>query len=339
MKKITIVVPCYNEEEGLKALFTRLTSVLSPLREYIFNYLFINDGSTDGTLGVIKELQAESKQVSYISLSRNFGKEAAMLAGLDYAEGDAVVIMDADLQHPPELIPKMLKYWEEGYDDICAKRSNRENETFIKRHLTKVFYYFLKMGSRVPVQQNVGDFRLLDRRCVAALCLMREEQRYTKGMFTWVGYKKKEISYEPAERTTGKTAWNYMALSNLAIEGITSFTTAPLRITTLLGFIASIGAMTYMIVVLFCALLYGDPVAGYPTLITVILFLGGVQLLSLGIIGEYLGRVFNESKHRPIYLIDEKDGKKMYYDRFLSPVEKKTASHIYEEDKVNGDLS
>ena len=236
-----------------------------------------------------------------------------MMAGLDYADGDAVIIMDADLQHPPELIPEMIDWWHKGYDDVCAKRTDRTDETWFKRHMANIFYRCLQAVSRFQVQRDVGDFRLLDKRCVAALRLMRENQRFTKGMFTWVGYRKKEIPFHVQPRAAGTTTWSYFALYNLAVEGMTSFTTAPLRMTTLLGLGVSGLAMFYMCWVLFNALCYGDPVAGYPTLMTVMLFLGGVQLLSLGIIGEYLGRVFTESKSRPVYLIDEHNGKKMIY--------------------------
>ena len=315
MDKITVVVPCYNEEEVIETFYTELSKAVEAVPDAQFSCLFVNDGSMDGTLDILRRLEAENEDVSYISLSRNFGKEAAMMAGLDYADGDAVIIMDADLQHPPSMIPEMVEWWRQGYDDVCTRRTDREDETWFKRNMTGVFYGVLQSFTRYRVQRNVGDFRLLDRRCVSALCLMRESQRYTKGLFTWVGYRKKEIPYKVQPRAAGTTTWNYFSLFNLAVEGITSFTTAPLRLTTMLGLFVSVMAILYMIFVLFNALLYGDPVAGYPTLITVMLFLGGVQLLSLGIIGEYLGRVFNESKHRPIYLVDEKDGKKLCYRR------------------------
>ncbi|SFT73372.1 Glycosyltransferase involved in cell wall bisynthesis [Selenomonas sp. GACV-9] len=314
MDKITIIVPCYNEQEVVEKFHTEVSRVLQDVPDCAFTYLFINDGSTDATLSCLQQLAAREKNVSYLSLSRNFGKEAAMLAGLDYADGDAVIIMDADLQHPPELVPVMIDWWHKGYDDVCAKRTDRADETWFKRHMANLFYRCLQAVSKFRVQRDVGDFRLLDRRCVAALRLMRENQRFTKGMFTWVGYRKKEIPFQVRPRAAGTTTWSYLALYNLAVEGLTSFTTAPLRLTTLLGLCVSLLALFYMCWVLFNALCYGDPVAGYPTLITVMLFLGGVQLLSLGIIGEYLGRVFTESKRRPIYLVDEHDGKKLIYD-------------------------
>ena len=324
MDKITIIIPCYNEQEVLQQLYDRLQEVLEPVADCVFTYLFVNDGSRDATLEILRELQAAHAEVSYISFSRNFGKEAAMLAGLDYAEGDAVVLMDADLQHPPELIPAMLAEWRAGYDDVCARRRDRSDEGYFKGKITNFFYSVMQHMSRFEVQKNVGDFRLLDRRCVQALRLMREGQRYTKGLFTWVGYRKKELPFTVQPRAAGHTTWNYFSLLNLAIEGLTSFTTLPLRVTTLLGIGVSLLALLYMFFVFFNALFYGDPVAGYPTLLTVMLFLGGVQLLSLGIIGEYLGRVFNESKRRPIYLVDEQDGERVLYAPSRRPMERET---------------
>ena len=322
MKIITLIIPCFNEQEVLNLFYKEVSHVTNAMTDISFRFLFINDGSKDHTLDILKELSQNYENVSYLSLSRNFGKEAAMLAGLDYAEGDAVIIMDADLQHPPEMIPDMVKYWKQGYDDVCAKRKNRKDEGRLKRCLTQAFYSCISFLSKVPMQQNVGDFRLMDRRCVASLRLLRESQRYTKGIFTWIGYRKKEIPFEVQARAAGKTTWNYFSLVNLALEGITSFTTVPLRLTTCLGLLISVLAICYMFFVVINALLYGDPVAGYPTLMTVMLFLGGVQLLSLGIIGEYLGRIFNESKNRPLYLIDEYDGKPVTYFPDIKPVER-----------------
>lgn len=323
MDTITIIVPCYNEQEVLEQFHKRTEDVLRRISDCRFRYLFVNDGSRDGTLGILRRLAAEDKKVSYLSFSRNFGKEAAMLAGLDYADCDAAVIMDADLQHPPEMIPEMIRWWRQGYDDVCAKRADRNDEGFVKRHLTNFFYKLLQKCSRTEIQRNVGDFRLLDRRCVAALRLMREGERYTKGMFTWVGFKKKEIPFHVQPRAAGKTTWNYWSLLNLALEGLTSFTTAPLRLASMFGVLVSFMAILYMLYVFIRAMIYGDPVAGYPTLLTVMLCLGGVQLLALGIIGEYLGRVFNESKRRPLYLIDEWNGRKMEYVLKPAPLERR----------------
>lgn len=332
MDTITIIVPCYNEQEVLEEFHTEVGKVFSAVPDCRFRFLFVNDGSRDGTLGIIRRLAEEDPRVSYISFSRNFGKEAAMLAGLDYAESDAVILMDSDLQHPPELIPEMVRWWRQGYDDVCAKRADRKDEGFVKRHLTNFFYKLLQKCSRTEIQRNVGDFRLLDRRCVAALRLMREGERYTKGMFTWVGFKKKELPFHVRPRAAGKTTWNYWSLLNLALEGLTSFTTAPLRLASMFGVAVSFLAILYMVYVFVRAMLYGDPVAGYPTLLTVMLCLGGVQLLALGIIGEYLGRVFNESKRRPLYLVDEMNGRKMTYVMKPVPVERRVKEKDDDDD-------
>lgn len=310
MKLITILVPAYNEEAVLNKFYERVSEVMRTLTSYNYEILFINDGSTDSTLSIIKNLRERDHRVSYVNLSRNFGKEIAMIAGLDYAQGDAVVIIDADLQDPPELIPEMINYWEMGYDDVYAKRRSRAGETWLKKWTSSLFYKILQKMTNINILENTGDFRLLDRRAVEALKKLRESQRYTKGMFSWIGYNKKEILFDRDSRAAGETKWNYPKLINLAIEGITSFTTAPLRISALLGVIISLFAFIYMIWIITKTLLFGEPVSGYPSLMTVILFLGGIQLISLGIIGEYLGRVFNETKNRPLYFVDEYNDEK-----------------------------
>ncbi|OAB42995.1 glycosyltransferase family 2 protein [Paenibacillus glacialis] len=305
MKTVSILIPAYNEKDVLNLLYERLKTIMDSLGYYHFEILFVNDGSSDETLDIIKAFRNLDNRISYLNLSRNFGKETAMIAGLDYAKGDAVIILDADLQDPPELIPEMLRYWEEGYDDIFAKRRSRAGETWFKKWTSSTFYKVLKKISNIPIQEDTGDFRLLDRRCVNALKNMRESQRYTKGMYSWIGYKKKEILFDRDPRAAGETKWNYLNLLNLAIEGITSFTIAPLRLSAVFGSVISIFAFLYMIWIIGKTLLFGNSVTGYPSLMTVILFLGGIQLLSIGIIGEYLGRVFNETKNRPLYYIDE----------------------------------
>lgn len=323
MDKITIIVPCYNEEEVIEMFYPAVQNCVEKIPDCKFNYIFVNDGSRDSTLEKLRKISSEYENVTYLSLSRNFGKESAMMAGLDFADGDAVIIMDADLQHPPEKISEMIKWWREGYDDVCAKRVDRKGETWLKRNCANLFYAIMKkFSTSYEMQRNVGDFRLLDKRCIEALKLMRENQRFTKGLFTWVGYRKKEIPFEVQPRAAGTTTWNYFALFNLAMKGMTSFTTAPLRLMTLLGITVSTGAIIYMIFTLIMALIYGDPVAGYPTLMVVMLFLGGTQLLALGIIGEYLGQIFHESKHRPIYLVDEMNGKRMIYKTDFVPMER-----------------
>lgn len=304
MKLITILIPAYNEEEVLPLLIQRLDEVTATLPTYSFEYLFINDGSKDRTFELLCEFNAAHPSVSVVNLSRNFGKEAAMLAGFDYIKGDAVVIIDADLQDPPELIPDMLAYWEQGYEDVFAKRKSRDGETFFKKWSSERYYRILEKLSDVPVQRDTGDFRLLDRKCITALQSLRESKRYTKGMFSWIGFRKKEILFDRDARAAGDTKWNYLKLFNLALDGITSATIAPLRFASWSGIGISILAFLYIIFIVVRTILYGEPVAGYPSMMAVILFLGGVQLLSLGIIGEYLGKIFFETKKRPVYFLD-----------------------------------
>lgn len=304
-KLITVMVPAYNEEKVIEQFYSRMNIVTESISRYEFEILFINDGSTDETLSIIKQLRENDHRISYLDLSRNFGKEVAMLAGFDYAKGDAVVTIDADLQDPPEVIIDMIDYWEQGYEDIYAKRSNRQGETWLKKWTSKTFYRLLKKTTNIPIQEDTGDFRLLDRRCVNALRQLRESQRYTKGLFSWLGFKKKEILFSRDPRAAGETKWNYRKLFNLAIEGITSFTTYPLKLSSYLGIFISLGAFVYMFFVIIKTLVYGASVSGYPSLMSVMLFLGGIQLLSLGVIGEYLGRIFNETKRRPVYLVQE----------------------------------
>ena len=303
-KLVTILVPVYNEEEVLHMLYERLKQLMDNNEKYDFEILFVNDGSKDKSLQIMQELREKDKRVCYLNLSRNFGKEIGMIAGLDYAKGDAVVIIDADLQDPPELIPEMLKYWEEGYDDIYAKRKSREGETWLKKITSKMYYKVLQAFTRIEIQKDTGDFRLLDRRCVEALKSMRETQRYTKGLFSWIGYNKKEILYDRDPRAAGKTKWNYGKLINLSIDGITSFTTSPLRWAAIIGLLISIVGFIYMIYIIIKTIATGIDVPGYASTMVVILFLGGIQLIFLGVIGEYLGRAFNETKHRPLYFIE-----------------------------------
>jgi len=305
MKLISILIPAYNEEQVLDKLMVRLANLANDTKDYDFEFLFVNDGSKDKTLQLIREYAEKDPRVSYINLSRNFGKEIGMIAGLDHVQGDATVIIDADLQDPPELIPEMIRLWEEGYDDVYAKRKSREGESWLKKFTSRMYYKTLQSVTRIPIQEDTGDFRLLDRRVVEALKQFRESQRNTKAMFSWVGFYKKEILYDRDPRAAGETKWNYLKLVELAIDGITSFTTAPLRIATYAGIIVSVFAFLYLIYLVIRTTLFGSDLAGYPSTMAVILFLGGVQLLSLGIIGEYIGRIFNETKQRPLYLIEE----------------------------------
>lgn len=311
MLKVSILIPAYNEEASLTYLFERLEAMMEANKKFEWEVLLVNDGSKDNTLLLMSQRHEKDGRFNYLDLSRNYGKEVAMLAGFDYVTGDCLVIMDADLQHPPEVIPEMLQYWEEGYDDVYARRRVREGESFLRKKISLLFYKLLQKIAKVEIQQNTGDFRLLDKSCIMALRTMRETQRYTKGMYSWIGFRKKEILFDQQARFADTSKWNYFKLSDLAIEGITSFTISPLRISSLIGIIVSLGAFIYMIYVFIQALIYGDPARGYPTMMVVILFLGGFQLLSLGIIGEYLGRIFMETKNRPPYFARVYNGKKI----------------------------
>lgn len=298
---LSVVVPAYNEEDVLPEFHRRLISVLEKV-EGACEILYINDGSSDNTLKVINAFQ--DPRVAIIDLSRNFGKEIAMTAGLDHARGQAVIVIDADLQDPPELIPKFIEKWQEGYDVVYAKRTSRDGETVIKKVTAKLFYSVIQGVSRVKIPANTGDYRLLSRRAVEALKQLRETHRFMKGLFAWIGYPQVAVEYRRDPRFAGSTKWNYWQLWNFALEGITSFTINPLKIATYLGLITSAGSFSYALYIIYKTLVFGDPVQGYPSLMVVILFLGGVQLMSLGVIGEYLGRMFNETKHRPLYLIN-----------------------------------
>ena len=304
MKKlISILIPCYNEAQSLPILIPKLEDLANNLKQYDWEFLCVNDGSKDNTLEVLRELRQIYKRVNYIDLSRNYGKENAMLAGFDYVKGDCMVIMDADLQHPPHVIVQMLEKWEEGNDDVYASRLTRGKESWLRKKLSLLYYRILQRSTRLEVLPNVGDFRLLDRRCINALKQMRENNRYTKGMYCYIGFKKTYVTFETEDRIAGESSMNYKTLINLAIEGILSYTTVPLRIATVIGVLTSLFAFIYMLVVFIKTLLYGDPVQGYPTMMIVILFLGGIQLLALGILGEYIGRIFTETKNRPVYFV------------------------------------
>ena len=303
-KLVTILVPAYNEQEVLHLLYDRLEKLMNENANYDFEVLLVNDGSKDKTFEIMQELREKDKRFCYLNLSRNFGKETAMIAGLDYCKGDAVVIIDADLQDPPELIPEMIKCWEEGYDDVYARRRTRDGETWLKKFTSKMYYRILQSFTSIQLQIDTGDFRLLDRRCVEALKSMRENQRYTKGLFSFIGYNKKEILYDRDARAAGKTKYNYGRMINLSIDGITSFTTSPLRWAAIFGVIISLIAFVYMLYIIIKTIVTGIDIPGYASLMVVILFLGGIQLIFLGIIGEYLGRTFSESKHRPLYFIE-----------------------------------
>lgn len=311
MKKVTILLPAYNEETSFPLITNCMQQVIQDNPKYEWEFLFVNDGSTDNTLQQMIKLHEQDTHYNYVDLSRNYGKEIAMMAGFDYVLGDAVIIMDADMQHPINVIPEMLKYWEEGYDDVYAQRRGSK-ESWFKRKCSHWYYKILQSMTSVPIQKDTGDFRLLDRSCVEALKQMRESERNTKGMYSWIGFHKKGIHYQQLERQEGKSKWSIMSLINLALNGIMSYTTAPLRLASILGLFVSTIAFIYLIYIIVMTNLYGDPVQGYPTIMVTVLFLGGVQLLSLGILGEYIGRIFNEVKGRPGYFINSYNGKRKH---------------------------
>jgi glycosyltransferase involved in cell wall biosynthesis len=302
---ISIVVPAYNEQEVLSEFHKRLTDVMTTL-PHDWEVVYVNDGSRDGTLGVLRELRERHPEVTIVDLSRNFGKEIALTAGIDHATGDAVVVIDADLQDPPGLIPDLIDGWtREGYDVVYAQRIVRDGETWLKKATSRYFYKLMRHVGPVPIPADTGDFRLMSRRAVDALKQMREQHRFMKGLFTWVGFPQKPILYRRDPRFAGTTKWNYWKLWNLAIEGLTSFTIFPLKLASYLGLAVACAAFLFGALIIYRTLAYGDPVAGYPSLMVTVLFLGGVQLIALGVIGEYLGRVFNETKRRPLYVIRE----------------------------------
>ena len=301
---LSILIPVHNESECILLLYDRLTEVAKELPCEV-EFLFVNDGSSDNSLSVIRELHDKDSRIACIDLSRNFGKEIALCAGIDYIQGDALVIIDADLQHPPELIPEMLEELEKGYDDVYACRTNRKTETRVKKWSATIYYKVLKNLSNFPVQENAGDFRMFSKRAIAALRELKENERNMKGLFSYIGFNKKPVYYEPEPRIAGKTKWNYLQLTHLAIKGLTSFSTIPLRIISIIGGIVSLFAFVYLSIIIIKALLWGDPVAGYPSLMSVLLFMGGVILLALGIIGEYIGIIYNETKKRPAFFVKE----------------------------------
>lgn len=309
MKRVTILLPAYNEEASFPLITERMNQVVADNPDYEWEFLLVNDGSTDNTLQQMIRLHERDPRFSYVDLSRNYGKEIAMMAGFDYATGDALIIMDADMQHPIDVIPEMLRYWEEGYDDVYAQRQ-ASKESWLKRKTSHWYYGLLQSMTKIPIQKDTGDFRLLDRSCIEALKQMRETERNTKGMYSWIGFHKKGIFYQQQLRQEGTSKWSTLSLLNLALNGITSFTTAPLRLASIMGIIVSLVAFIYLIYIIVVTNLYGEPVQGYPTIMVTMLFLGGVQLLGIGIIGEYLGRVFNEVKGRPGYFINSYNGKR-----------------------------
>lgn len=297
---LSIVCPAYNEEETLAEFHRVLRREMAKLGLQ-FEVVFVNDGSTDGTLALMHALRARHPNTTIVDLSRNYGKEIALTAGLDAAAGEAVIVIDADLQDPPSLIGQMIEGWREGYDVVYAQRLTRDGESWLKKATARAFYRLMRHAGPAPIPENVGDFRLLSRKAVDAVCALRERHRFMKGVFAWIGFPSKVIVYDRAARHAGVTKWNYWKLWNLSLEAITSSTLAPLKISTYVGFLVATGAFALGVFFIAKKLLFGDPVPGFSSLMTVMLFLGGVQLTVLGVIGEYLGRVFNETKNRPLY--------------------------------------
>ncbi len=304
---LAIVVPAYNEAQVIDSFHSRLVTVLDAI-DASAHIVYVDDGSQDETWARLCALADRDPRVEAMRLSRNFGKEAALTAGLDHVDADAVVVIDADLQDPPEVIPALIARWREGNDVVYATRGERDGETRTKKFTSAAFYRVMERVSDTPLPRDTGDFRLLSRRAVEALRGLRERQRFMKGLFAWIGYRQAAVTYHRDARYAGSTKWNYWRLTNLAIEGITSFSTAPLRIATWLGVSAATLAFLYGLWVLLKVLIWGDPVRGYPTLMVVILFLGGAQLLALGVIGEYVGRTYSESKRRPLYYVESRRG-------------------------------
>jgi len=299
---LSVVVPLFDEEEVLPDFHRRLSAVLDAI-EAGSEVVYVNDGSSDRTMALLTEIHARDARVAVIELSRNFGKEVAMSAGLDAARGDAVIVIDADLQDPPELIPEMLRKWLEGNDAVVMRRRSRAQESWLKKATARVFYGAMGRLGTIEIPENVGDFRLLSRRAAAALRRFPERARFMKGLFAWIGFRSVEIEYDRDGRYAGTSKWNYWHLWNFALEGITSFSVGPLKLASYVGFLTSVAAFAFGMKFVIKTLLYGDPVAGFPTLVTLVLFLGGLQLMALGVIGEYLARMFIEVKQRPLYLV------------------------------------
>ena len=303
-RSLTVVIAAYNEEAALPEMHRRLSAVLDGL-DAESRVLYVDDGSRDGTWGVLRRLAEADARVSLLRLARNFGKELALTAGLDHVDTDAALVLDADGQDPPELIPAFVAKWREGFDVVYGTRTRRDGETWLKRLTAASFYRVMTRLSDTPIPRDTGDFRLMSRPVLDALRQLRERQRFMKGLFTWVGFRQVSLPYERAPRLAGGSKFNYWRLWNLALEGITSFSTVPLRLATYVGVLTALVAFAWGVWIVARTLLWGDPVQGWPSLMTVVLFLGGVQLVALGIIGEYLGRLYVEVKQRPLYLVSE----------------------------------
>jgi polyisoprenyl-phosphate glycosyltransferase len=303
---ISVVTPFYNEEETVAIFHKQITAVVDAIPDADFEFICVNDGSRDATLPRLVELASLDRRVRVIDLSRNFGKEAALTAGLDEAQGDAVIPIDADLQDPPELIAEMIARWREGFEVVMARRTDRQADSYLKRKTAELFYRFHNSISDTAIPPDVGDFRLMDRAVVSALKLLPERRRFMKGLFAWVGFKATTINYSRPARVAGSTKFTGWRLWNFALEGVTSFSTIPLRMWTYIGTFIALFAFCYAVYIVLHTILSGSDVPGYASLITIVLFLGGIQLVGIGVIGEYIGRIYMESKQRPVYIVRQR---------------------------------
>lgn len=307
MKKLlSVVVACYNEEEALPYFYKEIVKIAKKMKELDFEFIFVNDGSKDNTLEVIKRFSEKDKRVKYVSFSRNFGKEAAMLAGLEYAKGDYITLMDADLQDPPAILPEMYQLIiEEGYDCVGTRRVTRKGEPPIRSFFARMFYKIINKLSKIEMVDGARDYRLMTRQMVDSIVSMKEYNRYSKGLFSFVGFKTKWLEYENVNRVAGETKWSFWKLFIYAIDGITAFSTAPLVISTIIGFIFCIVSFMMILVIIAKTLIFGDPVSGWPSLVCIMFMIGGIQLFCMGIIGQYLAKTYLETKNRPIYIVKE----------------------------------
>lgn len=307
MKTVSIIVPCYNEEATVRLFLEKTQKVEQSLsEELVFDYIFVNDGSKDQTLAVLRQVAQEFDNVHYLSFSRNFGKEAALLAGLEAATGDLITVMDADLQDPPELLIDMYQKIEEGYDVVGTRRVDRKGEPLIRSFFARSFYWIINQVSDTKMVDGARDFRLMTRQVVDSILQMEEVNRFSKGIFSWVGFEVTYLPYENRERVAGETSWSFFSLLKYSIEGFINFSDVPLKLATWTGFLTFILSILAILFVVLRYLMYGDPVSGWASTVTIMMFLGGLQLLSIGIIGTYLSKVFLETKKRPVYIVKEK---------------------------------
>ena len=311
-KLLSIISPAYNEAENIDEFYSRVLSATKNLNLEI-EIIYINDGSKDDTVRIINKQREKDERITIIDLSRNFGKEIALTAGLDHASGDAAIVIDSDLQDPPELIPRLVEEWTNGYDVVNARRIKRKGESFLKKIISYIYYRLLFHLSDINIPIDTGDFRLLNKNALDSLLKLREKHRYMKGLFAWVGFKQKEIEYERDARYKGKTKWNVFGLFSLAFDGLTSFSILPLRLASIIGFLSAFFGFIYGVIIVTKKVFFLEPVVGFTSLVVLITFFGGIQLLSIGIIGEYIGRIFNETKNRPLYIV-RNIKKSVFYD-------------------------